>query len=175
MEAGPESRHLVNGQGHDGPLGFPHPQATHRGKRPAEAHGRAPPVTYLKLGSNLTGSAREGGAQGAIRDGNALVDRGAGELGLLAGLESHVVQQGGFGERIFGNGIGAMNIFLPTDKAQQVLRITAEREVGHAAEAFEIQIAIDPIDLAARGLLDDPIGAACVIGGRLVNHTKSHD
>src|ERR1019366_50825 len=81
-EAGPESRHLVYGQWHDGPLGLPHPQATHRGNRPAEAHGRAPPVAYLKPWSHLTGSAREGGAQGAIGNGTALVDGGAGELRL---------------------------------------------------------------------------------------------
>src|ERR1035437_8091326 len=169
-----QNRHLVYGQWHDGPLGLPHSQATHRGKRSAEAHGRAPPVAYLKPWSNLPGSAREGAAQGAIRDGDALIDGGAGELGLLAGLESHVVQQGGLGERIFRNRIGVMNTFPPTDKVQQVLRITSEREVRYAAEAFEIQIAIDPIDLAARGLLDDAERAACVIGGRLVNDTEFH-
>ena len=37
-----------------------------------------------------------------------------------------------------------------------------------------IQIAIDPIDLAAGGLLDDAKGAACGIGGGLVNDTKFH-
>jgi len=40
-----------------------------------------------------------------------------------------------------------------------MLRITAEREVRYAAETFVIQIAIDPFDLAARGLLDDPLRA----------------
>ena len=120
------------------------------------------------------GSAREEGAQGAIGDGDALIDGGSAELGLLGGLESHVVQQSGLGERILGNDIGVMNTFPPTEKVQQVLCITAEREVGHAAEAFVIQIAIDPIDLAACGLFDDPIGAACVIGGGLVNDAEFH-
>ena len=121
------------------------------------------------------GSAREGGAQGAIRDGNALVDGGAGELGLLAGLESHVIQQGGLGERIFGNYIGVMHTFPPTDKVQQVLCIASEREVRDAAEAFEIQIAIDPFDLAAGGLLDDAERAVCLIGSGLVNDTELHE
>jgi hypothetical protein len=59
----------------------------------------APPVACLKPWSHLTGSAREGGPQGAIRDGNALVDGGACEVGLLGGLESHVFQQGGLGDQ----------------------------------------------------------------------------
>ena len=154
-KTGPESCDLVYRKWNDGPLGLPHPQATHRGDRSAKTHGRAPPVAYLKLWSNLTGSGGKDGAQGAIGDGDALIDGGSAELGLLGGLESHVVQQSGLGERILGNGIGVMNTFPPTEKVQQVLCIAAEREVGHAAEAFVIQIAIDPIDLAARGLLDD--------------------
>src|SRR5450432_1031295 len=173
-KARPESRHLVYGQGHDGPLRLSHPQSTHCGKRPAEAHGRASPIAYLKTWSNLTGSAREDGVQRAIRNSDALVDGGAGELGLLTGLESHIIQQGGLGERIFGNRIGVMNTLPPTDKVQQVLCIASEREVRHATEAFEIQIAIDPFDLAAGGLLDDAKRAACVIGGRLVNDAELH-
>src|SRR5215831_13240288 len=155
METGPESRHLVYRQGHDGPLGLPHPQSTHGWKRPAKAHGRAPPVAYLKLRSNLMGSAREGGAQGAIRDGNALVDGGAGERGFLTGLESHIVQQDRFGERLFDNRIRMVNTFPPTQKVQQVMGIAAEGKIGDAAQAFQIQIAVDPVDLAASGLLDN--------------------
>src|SRR5258708_8360145 len=98
------------------------------------------------------GSGREEGEEGAVGDGDALIDRGSAELGLLAGLESHVVQQSGLGERILGNGIGVMNTFPPTEKVQQVLCIAAEREVGHAAEAFVIQIAKSrPRETAACG------------------------
>jgi hypothetical protein len=57
-----ETRHLVHGQWHDGAFGLSYPQAAHGGHWSAEAHGCAAPVVQLKLGSNLTGSAREGGA-----------------------------------------------------------------------------------------------------------------
>ena len=67
-----------------------------------------------------------------------------------------------------------MNTFPPAEKVQQVLRIASQREVGDAAEAFVIQIAIDPFDLAAGGLLDDAERAACVIGGGLVNDAEFH-
>ena len=80
------------------------------------------------------------------------------ERRLLGGLESHVIQQDGLGERSRSNGIGVMNTFPPTEKVQQVLSIATKGEVGHAAEAYVIQIAIDPIDLAAGVLLDDAEG-----------------
>src|SRR5260370_4097177 len=67
-----------------------------------------------------------------------------------------------------------MNTFPPAEKVQQVLRIASEGEVGGAAEAFVIQIAIDPFDLAAGDLLDDAERAACVISGGLVNDTEFH-
>ena len=73
-----------------------------------------------------------------------------------------------------GNGIGVMDTFPPAEKVQQVLRIAAQGEVGHAAEAFVIQIAIDPIDFAAGGLLDDAERAACGIGGGLVDDAEGH-
>src|SRR5260370_39839108 len=67
-----------------------------------------------------------------------------------------------------------MNTFPPAEKVQQVLRIASQGEVGDAAEAFVIQIAIDPFDLAAGGLLDDAERAACVISGGWVNDTDFH-
>src|SRR5262245_26981616 len=52
--------------------------------------------------------------------------------------------------------------------------VAAEGEVGYTAEAFQIQITVDPIDLAAGGLLDDAERAACGIGGGLVNDVELH-
>jgi hypothetical protein len=67
-----------------------------------------------------------------------------------------------------------MNAFPPAEEVQQVLRIASQGEVGHAAEAFVVQIAIDPIDLAAGGLLDDAERAARRIAGGLVNDPELH-
>ena len=52
---------------------------------------------------------------------------------LLAGLESHIVEQGRFGESIFGDRIGVVNTLPPAEKVQQVVRITAQGGVGQAA------------------------------------------
>ena len=94
-------------------LGSLHPQAAHCGEWSAKAHGRTAPVAYLKLWSNLPGSVREGGAQGAIGDGHALVDGGSGEGWLLCGLKAHVIEQSGLGERLFDNHI-ACDEHFPT-------------------------------------------------------------
>jgi hypothetical protein len=51
-------------------------------------------VVYLKTGSSLSGSVREQDAQGAVYNGKAVIDGGAGDLRLFGGLESHIVQQG---------------------------------------------------------------------------------
>jgi hypothetical protein len=67
-----------------------------------------------------------------------------------------------------------MKAFPPAEKVQQMLRIASQGEMGHAAEAFVIQITIDPIDFAAGGLLDEAERAACGIGGGLMNDPEFH-
>jgi hypothetical protein len=73
-------------------------------------------------------------AQGAIDNGNALVDGGAGQRRLLTGLESHIVEQCRFGEGIFGDRVGVMNTLPPTEKVQQLVRITLQGTFGQAAK-----------------------------------------
>jgi hypothetical protein len=87
----------------------------------AKAHRLAPQIGLMKASSDLAGSVGELVAQGAFGDGDAVIDGGAGGLGLLAGLESHIIQQGGFGKIAFGNGSGVMNTLPPAEKVQQVV------------------------------------------------------
>ena len=92
----------------------------------ANAHRRTLPVSGLKPRRDLTGSAGECDAQGTIGYGNTLVDGGAAQWAFLAGLKSHVVEQGRFGECTFGDRIGMMKPTLPpAEQVQQLMRITS--------------------------------------------------
>src|SRR5215813_5002951 len=92
-ETGPESRYLIHRQWGYGAFGGLHPQPTQDKSWPTDAHRCTRPVSLLKPGSHLPRSIGEYGAQGAIDNGDALVDSTVGQLALLTGLESHVVQQ----------------------------------------------------------------------------------
>src|SRR4029077_9175734 len=96
------------------------------GTRPADAHGRSLPVRRLERRSDLTRGARKGDAQGAIDDGNTLVDSRARQLAFLTGLESHIVEQCRFGESIFGDLIGVVNTLPPAEKVQQLVCVGSQ-------------------------------------------------
>src|SRR5512132_241072 len=120
------------------------------------------------------GRVRKGDAQGTIDDGNALIDCGAGQLALLTGLESHVVQHSRFGEGLFGDHVSVVNALPPTEKVQQLVRIGSQGGIGQAAEHFVVEVLVDPINLTASGLFNDAIRAAHMVVGGLVNYTEGH-
>jgi hypothetical protein len=117
---------------------------------------------------------RKDNTQGTIDDGNALIDGGTGQLAFLAGLESHIVQQGRFGEGIFGYRVSMVNTFPPPEKVQQFVRICSQGGVGQAAEHLVVEVLIDPGNLTAGGLVDNAIRTSHVVVGRLVNHAEGH-
>ena len=88
----------------------------------------------------------------------------AGQLGLLTGLESHIVQQCRFGEGIFGDRVGVMNTLPPTEKVQQLVRITLQGMIRQAAKGLVIEVLIDPVNLTSCRLLDDAIRTSCGVG-----------
>jgi hypothetical protein len=120
------------------------------------------------------GRVRKGDTQGTIDDGNALIDGGAGQLAFLAGLESHIVQQCRFGQGIFGDRVSVVNTLPPPEKVQQLVRICSQGGVGQAAEHFVVEVPVDPVNLAAGGLLDNAIRAVHMVGGRLVSYAEGH-
>src|SRR5579872_2288265 len=120
------------------------------------------------------GRVRKGDTQGTIDDGNALIDCGAGQLAILTGLESHIVQHCRFGEGVFGDYISVVNTLPPPEKVQQLVRIGSQGGVGQAAEHFVVEVLVDPVNLTAGGLFNDAIRAAHMVVGGLVNYTEGH-
>ena len=100
-------------------------------------------------------------AQGFIDNGNAWLmvapDNGA----LLTRLESHIVEQCRFREGIFGDRVSAMNTLPPTEKVQQLVRITSQGMISQAAKGLVIEIPIDPVNLTSCCLHDDAVRASC--------------
>ena len=131
-------------------LGVFHPQPAQRRTWPAEAQRRAPPIGWLKAGSNLAGSVGKLDAQGAIRDGDAVIDGGAGRRRLLAGLEAHIVQERRFGKRIFGHR-RRCDEHSPTSGESAAGRGHRLRRVVSATRrtSLAVQKTIDPIHFAA--------------------------
>ena len=139
-----------------------------------DTSARADPPEMIQRRSDLTRGARKGDAQGAIYDGNTLVDRGARQLGFLAGLESHIVEQCRFGERTRADLISMVNTLPPPEKVQQLVRVGSQSCVGQAAQGFVIEILVDPFDLTAGQLLDNAVRAAHMVVGWLGNYAERH-
>ena len=93
---------------------------------------------------------------------------------MLTRLESHIVQQRRFGEGIFVDGVGVVNALPPTEKVQQLVRITVQSGICQTAEGLVIELLIDPADLASGGLNAEAIRTARLVWGWLVNHAKGH-
>ena len=67
----------------------------------------------MKAAGHLAGSLGELVVNGAIGDGDAVIDEGRGRLAWLTGLEAHIVQEGGLGQITFSNVCGVMNTLPP--------------------------------------------------------------
>ena len=128
----------------------------------------------MKAAGDLAGSIGKLIADGAIGDGHAVIDGGRGRPRLLAGLETHIIQERGLGQVTFPNVAGVMNTLPPANKVQQVVSVGAQGGVRQAANIFAVQVTIDPADSPAGGLLDDTNRTLCVVGGLLVDHAELH-
>src|SRR5262245_15516145 len=118
--------------------------------------------------------ARKGDAEGAIDDGNTLIDSSARQLAFLAGLESHIVEQRRLAESVFGDLIGVVNTLpLPGKVQQRVSHRFAELRRPDD-EGFRNRGMVDPLDLTAGGLFDDPIRAADMVVRWLGNYAEGH-
>src|SRR5260370_40175148 len=67
-----------------------------------------------------------------------------------------------------------MNTFPPTEKVQQLVRITSQGVVREAAKGFVIEVLIDPANHTSCRLYDDAIWASSRVGGGLGSNTKRH-
>jgi len=79
----------------------------------------------MKAAGDLAGSIGELIAEGAIDNGDAVIDDGRGRPRLLAGLEAHIIQERGLGEVTFPNVAGGVNTLPPANKVQQIVSIGA--------------------------------------------------
>src|ERR1700674_5653062 len=90
-----------------------------------KAHRPTPQESLLETTSDLTGTLRELVAEGAIGNGDAVIDGASGRPRLLAGLEAHGIQKGRLGKVCFGEVAGVMNALPPADEVQQVVSVDA--------------------------------------------------
>jgi hypothetical protein len=106
---------------------------------------------------------------------DAGVDGIGSRTGLLAGLITHVVQQGGRGECLLGYFIRRMAIGPPTHELHQGESITTQGVPSQATDTALIQKAVDPTHLAAGGLSDYPKRALCAAEVDPVDQLVSHE
>src|SRR5215469_6962273 len=110
-------------------FGHPHSQPADCLPWARQAHGSTPQESLMKTASDLTRSVRELVAQSAIRDGNAVVDKGSRRPRLLAGLEAHVIQECRLGEISFHDVAGVMNALPPSNEVQQVVSVGSQSRI----------------------------------------------
>jgi hypothetical protein len=79
----------------------------------------------MKAAGNLAGSIGELVAEGAIGDGDAVIDGRGGRPRLLTGLEAHIIEERGLGKVAFSNLAGVMNTLPPANKVQQAVGVSA--------------------------------------------------
>src|SRR6202165_377423 len=161
-------------RGHEDAFGFLHAQAAQRRTRPAVAQWRTPPIEMVKPGSKGAGRIRKLVAQRALYDAHASVDGGGRGLGMMAGLESEVVQQNRCAERTLADGIGMVHAGPPAQEVQQIHGIAAQGILRQAAHTFAIQETIDPFHFAACWLLDDAKSTSCVAAVVRMDHLEGH-
>ena len=174
-ETAPEARHFVNRQGRHNAFGNLHTQTRQRWPGAAIAECRLPPVELLKAGRRRRHDVGELAVQSTFSNPDAGVNRIGSRTGLLADLVTHVVQQGGTGERLLGYFISGMAIGPPTHELQQGESITTQGVPGQAADTALIQKAVDPDHLAAGGLSDHPKRALRAAEVHPVDQLVSHE
>lgn len=128
----------------------------------------------MKATRKLARSVGEVVAQRAVDNAGAVVDGGGRWPRLLGGLETHILQQGRFGEVALGNVGFVMHAFPPAEEVQQIMRIDAQTGIGQAADVFAVQLTVDPADLAARGLFDKADRTLSGVGCAPVDHLEGH-
>jgi hypothetical protein len=67
-----------------------------------------------------------------------------------------------------------MNTLPPTEKVQQLVRITLQGVISETAKGLVIEIPIDPVNLTFGCLLDDAIRATGLFRRRGAKDAKGH-
>ena len=173
-ETGPEARHFIDRERQDVELGLPDTQPADGHTCAAQAHWLASQERLLKPLSDLTGSIRELGADGAIGVRDAVVDGGSRRRRLQAGLEAQVIEQCRLGKIRLGDVAGAMNTLPPANEVQQVESVYAQACVGQPADILAVQVPVDPTDSPAGGLLDYLNRAVPIGCGLQAYHAELH-
>jgi len=75
---------------------------------------------------------------------HSAVDAGGRRPRLLIGLETNVVQQGGFGESLFGDRISLIHAHPPAQEMEQIVGVASQRGISDAMDSLLIQEAVDP-------------------------------
>ena len=94
----------------------------------------------------------EGEPQRTFRNTHSAVDTGGGRSRLLIGLETNIVEQGGFGERLLRDRRGMGYTHPPAQKMEQIVRIAARNVVSATPRTSADQKAVAPFHLPAIGL-----------------------
>src|SRR6516164_10804194 len=109
----------------------------------------------MKAAGDLAGSMWELVAEGAVRDGDGVIDGGRGRSKGSAGLEAHIIQERRLGQVPFDDLGRVMETLPPANKVQLVESVGSQGCVRQAADVFAVQVTIDPADLPAGSWLDD--------------------
>ena len=91
-EAGPEARHFLERERHNGESGFLHPQPAEFAPRSPQAQRPAVEEGLMEAVRHLTRGIGELVADGTIGGGRAGIDGRGRRRRLLAGLEAHVIE-----------------------------------------------------------------------------------
>ena len=91
----------------------------------------------------------------------------------LAQLVPDIVQEGGLGQGLFGDGGGLMRARPPAEEMEEIVGITAQRGIGHATDSLLVEESIDPGYFPAE-LPEYAKGTAGVAQTVLLSYTESH-
>src|ERR1019366_7091963 len=67
-----------------------------------------------------------------------------------------------------------VNTLPPPEKVQQLVRICSQGGVGQTAKGFVVEVLVDPVNLTAGRLFDNPVRASHMVVGGLVKHAEGH-
>src|SRR6266481_1414704 len=91
----------------------------------------------------------------------------------MIGLETNVVQQGGFGKSFFGDRISLIHAHPPAQEMEQIVGIASQGGISDATDSLLIQEAVDPKHFLT-GVVRHAIRALGVAQSMLLSDTESH-
>src|ERR1019366_183269 len=149
-----EARHFIDRERNDVEPWFPHSESAQLEPGASQAHRSAVQEGLMEAVRHLTGSIGALISDSTISTGDAIVDGGGRRRRLPARLEAQVIEQRRFGKVGGGDFTSLMNTLPPAHEVQQAMCVGKQAFVGKAANILAIQIAIDPRNALAGGLLD---------------------